>query len=45
MATETPVVLTFNATNWITVTLMGLIGLSAVALIFKWRNGKVKGDA
>ncbi len=45
MATESPVVLSFNPTNWLTVTLMGLISLSIIALIFKWRNSRSKGDA
>lgn len=37
---DTPVVLSFNATNWVTVVLMGLIGFSVIRLIFKWRESK-----
>lgn len=40
MSTDTPAVLTFNFTNWVTVLLMVLIGFSVIRLIFKWREGK-----
>ncbi len=40
MSADTPAVLTFNFTNWITVLIMVLIGFSVIRLIFKWKEQK-----